>query len=136
MLKTKSVEMRCDDGAENLVFTRYEYRYDEKSEDNYEITLEDSYCRTRCNRFVRAWKAFWGKPIYYSGVYTDGKEKVKKWLLDCLHLVNNTEPMANSQVINLLFHIGNNIDRILDDEKDTETYLWAIETAIHKLEEE
>ena len=52
MEKVKSVEMRCDDHAENLVFTRYD--------DGFDITLEDSYCRTRCNRFVRAWKAFWG----------------------------------------------------------------------------
>lgn len=95
MKEVKSVEMRCDDRAENLVFTKYEYEpyqtIDSVVRDvDFEITLEDSYCRTRCNRFVRAWKAFWGKPIYYSGVYTDDKEKVKKWLLDCLALLEET----------------------------------------------
>lgn len=82
MKEVKSVEMRCDDRAENLVFT---YDFD----DGCDITIEDSYCASRCNRFVRAWKAFWGKPIYYSGVYTGDKEKVKKWLLDCLALLGD-----------------------------------------------
>ena len=55
MLKTKSVEMRCDDQAENLVFTRYESELHLKNgstvrDIDFEITLEDSYCRTRCNR--------------------------------------------------------------------------------------
>lgn len=84
MEEVKNVEMRCVDSAENLVFTRYD-------SEHYEIALEDSYCRTRCNRFVRAWKAFCGKPIYYSSVYTDDKEKVKRWLNNCLKLVNETD---------------------------------------------
>lgn len=95
MREAKSVEMRCDDRAENLVFTKYEYEpyqtIDSVVHDvDYEITLEDSYCGPRYNRFVRAWKAFWGKPIYYSGVYTNDKEKVKKWLRDCLALLEET----------------------------------------------
>ena len=96
MREVKSVELRCDDRAENLVFTRYEYEptamnHDPSTFYDYEINLEDSYCRTRCNRFVRAWKAFWGKPIYYSGIYTGDKEKVRKWLLDCLKLLEEDE---------------------------------------------
>lgn len=138
-MEVKNVELRCDDRAENLVFRKYEYETylpDSIQKDiDFEINLEDSYCTARCNRFVRAWKAFWAKPICYSGIYTRDKEKVKKWLLDCLHLINNTEPIDNSQVINLLFHIGNNIDRILDEKEDAETYLLAIETAINKLQE-
>lgn len=94
MTEVKSVEMRCDDRAENLVFTRYEYKptamnHDPSTFYDYEITLEDSYCRTRCNRFVRAWKAFWGKPIYYSGICTRDKYKLRKWLLDCLALLGD-----------------------------------------------
>ena len=96
MLEIKSVELRCDDCAENLVFTRYEYEPYQTIDSvvqniDYEINLEDSYCRTRCNRFVRAWKAFWGKPIYYSGIYTNDKGKVRKWLNDCLKLINETD---------------------------------------------
>ena len=84
MREVKSVELRCDDRAENLVFTCDSYV-------GYDITIEDSYCVSRCNRFVRAWKAFWGKPIYYSGIYTEDKEKVRKWLLDCLKLVSDAD---------------------------------------------
>ena len=121
MKEVKSVEMRCDDRAENLVFSCDNY-------DGYDITIEDSYCGPRYNRFVRAWKAFWGKPIYYSGVYTEDKEKVKRWLLDCLHLVNETDTMPNSQVINLLFHIANNIDNFVEVTRTTHE---AIHTFLH-----
>ena len=91
---TKIVEMRCDDHAENLVFRKNEYRptYTPDSiieNADYEINIEDAYCRTTCNRFVRAWKAFWGKPIYYSGIYTRDKYKLRKWLLDCLALLGD-----------------------------------------------
>ena len=70
-MEVKSVELRCDDRAELLVFNRYDYEptYTPDSIErdiDYEINIEDSYCGARCNRFVRAWKAFWGKPIYYS----------------------------------------------------------------------
>ena len=141
MREAKSVELRCDDRAENLVFTRYEYEPYQTIDSvvrniDYEINLEDSYCRAHYNRFVRAWKAFLGKPIYYSGIYTDDKEKVKKWLNGCLKLVNETDTMPNSQVINLLYHIANNIDRIADNDEDAEVYIQAIETAINKLKEE
>ena len=81
----KTVELRCDDRAENLVFTKDTF---DSLETCYEITIEDSYCASRMNRFKRAWKAFWGKPIYYSGIYTEDKEKVRKWLLDCLKLLD------------------------------------------------
>ena len=82
--KIKTVELRCDDLAENLVFNKYSY---EDCDIDYEINIEDSYCASRCNRFVRAWKAFLAKHIYYSGIYTNDKEKVRKWLLDCLKLL-------------------------------------------------
>lgn len=140
-MEVKSVELRCDDRAELLTFNRYEYKPTQTPDSiirdvDYEINLEDSYCRTRCNRFVRAWKAFWAKPIYYSGIYTRDKEKVRKWLLDCLKLVNETDTMPNSQAINLLFHIANNIGKFTLNEEEQEVYIQAIETAINKLKEE
>ena len=92
-MEVKEIELRCDDHAENIVFRKYEYESylpDSIQKDiDFEINLEDSYCRTRCNRFVRAWKAFCAKPIYYSGIYTRDKEKVRKWLLDCLALLGD-----------------------------------------------
>lgn len=46
---------------------------------------------------------------------------------------NPTEKMSNKQAINLLFHIGNNIDKIADNDEDAEVYLQAIEKAVDAL---
>ena len=43
--------------------------------------------------------------------------------------------MTNKQAINLLFHIGNNISRIADNEEDAEIYLKAIDKAVSALTE-
>lgn len=45
----------------------------------------------------------------------------------------NNEGMPNEQAINLLFHIGNNISKIADNDEDAEVYLRAIEKAISVL---
>ena len=42
--------------------------------------------------------------------------------------------MTNKQTINLLFHIGNNINKIADNEEDAEVYLKAIDKAVSALE--
>ena len=42
--------------------------------------------------------------------------------------------MTNKQAINLLFHIGNNISRIAENEEDAEVYLKAIDKAVSALE--
>jgi hypothetical protein len=47
----------------------------------------------------------------------------------------NEEGMSNKQAINLLFHIGNNIDKIADNDEDAEIYLQAIEKAVYALKE-
>ena len=41
--------------------------------------------------------------------------------------------MSNKQAINLLLHIGNNIDKIADNDEDAEVYLQAIEKAVSVL---
>lgn len=41
--------------------------------------------------------------------------------------------MPNNQAINLLLHIGNNIDKIADNDEDAEVYLQAIEKAVSVL---
>lgn len=41
--------------------------------------------------------------------------------------------MSNKQAIGLLLHIGNNIDKIADNEEDVEIYLQAIEKAVGAL---
>ena len=45
----------------------------------------------------------------------------------------NEEGMSNKQAINLLFHIGNNIGKIADNDEDAEVYLQAIEKAVNVL---
>ena len=47
----------------------------------------------------------------------------------------NNDGMSNKQAINLLFHIGNNIDKIADNDEDAEIYLQAIEKAVDALKD-
>lgn len=85
----KNIYLRCEDNAEMVVFSRYDWECD--NETNYEFTIEDSYCGGDYmgikGRFKRAWKAFWAKPIYYTGIYCEDKERVEKFLKDCLNLI-------------------------------------------------
>ena len=94
--KSKSVYLRCVDHAEMVMFTKFDWGFNENKRDiNYEITIEDSYCGGDYmgikGRFKRAWKAFWAKPLCYTGVYCEDKEKMKKFLTDCLELINEEE---------------------------------------------
>ena len=41
--------------------------------------------------------------------------------------------MSNKQAINLLFHIGNNISKIAENDEDSEIYLKAIDKAVYAL---
>jgi hypothetical protein len=94
MNNTEQVILRCKDNAEALVFNKYCNNYGT----DYEINVEDSYCG--CDfmgikgRFKRAWHAFFAKPVYYSGIYSDDKEKVRNWLTSCLDAldIDTTKP--------------------------------------------
>lgn len=46
---------------------------------------------------------------------------------------DDVNEMTNKQAINLLFHIGNNIGKIADNEEDAEVYLKAIDKAVSAL---
>lgn len=91
LTNTKTVTLRCDDNAEAVVFSRY--TYDKLNETDYEINVEDSYCGGDYmgikGRFKRAWHAFFAKPVYYAGIYSGDKEKIRKWLTDCLELLDD-----------------------------------------------
>ena len=99
----KTVTLRCDDNAEAIVFTKYSFmsrycsldEYGIKDEVNYEITIEDSYVggeyKGFFGRIKRAWRAFWGKPVVYTGIYTEDEEKMRKFLVDCLELIDGSE---------------------------------------------
>lgn len=80
----------CDDGAEAVEFLLSKYDDGTKW---CEINFLDSYCGERESklryRIKRAWKAFTGKPMCYSGVCVDDVNAVKKWLLDCASAIDH-----------------------------------------------
>ena len=84
-MKFKNVYFRCDDNSETAVFTKVVF---DDGDVSYEFSIEDSYCGGDYmgikGRFKRAWRAFWKKPICYTGVFTDDKERMKTFLENCL----------------------------------------------------
>lgn len=87
MDKNKNIYFRCDDNAETVVFTRYDW----KNETDYSFSIEDAYCGGNYmgikGRLKRAWHAFWAKPIYYSSVYCEDPGRMKEFLNKCLALM-------------------------------------------------
>ena len=53
----------------------------------------------------------------------------------CFKKRKTDDGMSNKQAINLLLHIGNNINKIADNEEDAEVYLQAIEKAVNVLKD-
>jgi hypothetical protein len=87
-MTTKTVTIRCEDNAEACVFTRYEFN---NQLDDFDFAIEDSYVGSRYSGFIgrlrRTWRAFWGKPVTYASVIVEDRERMKKFLTDCLALV-------------------------------------------------
>ena len=97
-MHTKQVILRCDDKQEAVVFSKYTYKNileategQVKLSDSFEIVVEDSYTggdyKGFFGRFKRAWRAFWSKPVIYTGIYCENKDKMKKFLNDCFALI-------------------------------------------------
>lgn len=88
-MNVKDVYLRCDDHAETVVFSRFDYN---DGDIDYELNIADSYCGGDYigikGRFKRAWKAFWSKPIYYTGVYCEDEKRMRKFLEDCIKLMD------------------------------------------------
>lgn len=86
------VTLRCSDCQEAVVFHKYKYGW---GETNFEIAVEDSYIggeyKGFFGRLKRAWKAFMDKPVTYTGIYCNDKEKMRKFLTDSLALLDNIE---------------------------------------------
>lgn len=87
---SKEIYLRCDDHAECVVFSRLDWKNDDT---DYEFAIEDSYCGGDYmgikGRFKRAWRAFWAKPICYNAVYCEDGARMRKFLEDCLHLMED-----------------------------------------------
>ncbi len=97
-MQTNQVILRCQDGQEAVVFTKYTYNTVcsmaailDPDSISYEICIEDDYIggdyKGFFGRLKRAWKAFTGKPVIYTGIYCEDKEKMRKFLADCISLV-------------------------------------------------
>lgn len=96
------VTLRCDDGAEAVVFTKYSHKFISvhteeliNEIDGYEICVEDDYVggdyKGFFGRIKRAWRAFWDKPVVYTGIYCEDKKKMRKFLCDCLDLIDEND---------------------------------------------
>ena len=90
MKDLKEVYLRCTDHAETAQFTKYEW---EDGTADFEFNIMDAYCGYDFmgikNRFKRAWRAFWAKPICYTGVFCDDSERMRKFLTDCLNTMGS-----------------------------------------------
>jgi hypothetical protein len=88
-MSVKNIFLRCDCHAETAVFSRYDY---DCGDTDYDLSIEDSYCGGDLmgigNRFKRAWKAFFAEPICYASVCCEDKNKMRKFLEDCLSLMS------------------------------------------------
>ncbi len=88
----RTVILRCDCNSEAIVFSKYIYN----NETDYDISFEDSYLGSDYNGFFgrlkRAWKAFIDKPVCYTSIYCEDEDKMRKFLADCLTLIDSEEP--------------------------------------------
>ena len=110
-MKQEQITLRCEDGAEAVVFTKYTFKTlihrtehtDSIKEDiHYEICVEDDYTggdyKGFFGRLRRAWRAFWDKPVVYTGIYCEDKNKMRKFLSDCLNLMDESTYSFNNDV--------------------------------------
>ena len=88
-MKQEQITLRCEDGAEAVVFTKYTHHI---LDIDYEICVQDDYTggdyKGFLGRIRRAWRAFWDKPVVYTGIYCKDETKMKYFLWDCLDLVD------------------------------------------------
>lgn len=100
-MKQEQITLRCEDGQEAVVFTKYTFKTlvhrtehtDSIKEDiSYEINIQDDYVggdyKGFFGRIKRAWRAFWDKPVVYTGIYCEDENKMRQFLYDCLELMD------------------------------------------------
>ena len=102
-MKQEHITLRCEDGAEVVVFTKYTYKYDNSIA--YDISVEDSYTggdyKGFFGRIKRAWRAFWDKPVVYTGIFCEDEKKMRKFLCDCLKLVDGVSDYSPPYIVTL-----------------------------------
>ena len=108
-MEQEQIALRCEDGAEAVVFTKYTYKSLNVhspnliiKDTNYEFTIENSYVggdyKGFFGRIKRAWRAFWDKPVVYTGIYCEDEYKMRKFLYDCLDLMGESAYSFNNDV--------------------------------------
>ena len=101
-MKQERVTLRCEDGAEVAVFEKYTYS---DGDINYEFSIEDDYVggdyKGFFGRIKRAWRAFWDKPVVYTGIYCEDEKKMRKFLCDCLKLADGVSDYSPPYIVTL-----------------------------------
>lgn len=96
--QSKVVSLRCEDCAEVISLIRHNWS---NGDVDYEIVVEDAYCGGGYSGFFgrirRAWSAFWAQPISYTGVYIEGKDRVRDFLEECMQLIANETELRDNQ---------------------------------------
>ena len=102
-MKQEQITLRCEDGQESVVFTKYNFNGTVQEltnghsnyKDSFEISIEDDYIggdyKGFFGRIKRAWRAFWDKPVVYTSIYCEDKDKMKEFLCDCLDLIDEND---------------------------------------------
>ena len=83
--------IRCEDNAEKLIFERTVW---DDGDEMYEFSIVDDYIggsgyHGLFGRIRRAWHAFRDKPIYYAGIVVNDKERARKFLNECLEMLDD-----------------------------------------------
>ena len=110
-MKQEQITLRCEDGAEAVVFTKYNFNGTVQEltnghsscKDSFEISVEDDYIggdyKGFFGRIKRAWRAFWDKPVVYTGICCEDKDKMKQFLYGCIDLMDDTSVTDNQKLI-------------------------------------
>ena len=87
-MSLKYAELRSDDRSENLVFTKICLN---AKNTWYEFCVEDAYCSGEYfglkGRFKRAWHAFFAKPISYTGMIIQDKDRLETFFSECQRIL-------------------------------------------------
>ena len=100
MSNVEQVVLRCEDGQEAVVFSKYTYKNISKAtegkvnlKNGFELMFEDSYIggdyKGFFGRVRRAWRAFWDKPVVYTGIYCADEDRMKQFLYSCVDIMND-----------------------------------------------
>lgn len=129
-MEQKKVLLRCDDGAEAAVFTKYNF-YTESHKVNdfsYEFCIEDDYTggdyKGFFGRIKRAWRAFTDNPVVYTGIYTEDKKKMRQFLTECLQLIDENDIEKTKTMYQQMKGNANIDDSVTSNEELIKRGLW------------